>query len=464
MSKNLEVKRKLAQYLLEKTKLDKTRKLDTYTPLSYQERFHRSDKKIRLFVGTNRCGKTTAGVIEAIWMATGRHPYRPVTIPNKGRVIGVDYPNAIAGTLFPKFQEWINPADLLGGEWSQQSFRRNQQGMPHQIHFANGSIIQFMSSDQETTKFESFDTDWIMFDEPPQEDVYIAATRGLVDRGGIHWFVLTPLNCSWLYERLYEPLQNGTRTDGAIFNGNTIENPFVDQEAWREYIHNLPEAEYKARACGQFSHLIGTIFKDFDASIHVVDPTKLDRYKNGWPQSWPVIEAIDPHVTGNKPHCVIWLGVSPEDDIFVIDYLQYNGTIQGLGEAIKEKRKNKHIIQSMCDNSLNTDVDRQNQYNLLCLTGVRPRLLQKKPLVQAGINYISYLLKAKKFFIFNYCVPVIREFKLYMWNETREGEPVKKNDDFIDGIRYALECNHTFTNDIQPISMVNNFEPYGGTH
>ena len=461
MTDKLAAKRKLARLLLEKKEMRAANPLKYYKPLNYQDLFHQASDRIRFFVGANRCGKTTAGVVESIYIAGGTHPHSNIKVPNHGRVLVADFANSINGYLLPKFKEWMPLHYLRGGSWETALFK-NQQGIPNRIEFANGSQIIFMSGDQDVKKFESFDADWIYFDEPPSEEIYFATIRSLVDRNGIHWFCMTPINCAWMYEQIYEPAVSGERKDTFTIHALATENIYLSAEGRDAYFDHMPTDQEQARKYGAFSHLTGSIFKDFILEEHVIDSSVYDAFKGGWPEGWPVIEAIDPHVTGNKPHAVLWLGIDQNDFLHVIDCMSFNGTIQELGEAIKVKRKGKSIIQSMSDSALNQKVDRQNQYNLLCMTGVRPRLAKKKNLVIPGINYISSLLKEKKLFIWDTCQPVIRNFKLYMWNPNREGEPTKKNDDYIDCLRYALECNHTFKQNTEIIKTVDSFESYGG--
>ena len=48
-----------------------------YKPHAKQRVFHSSTKKKKLYIGGNRSGKTTGGVVECIWRASCTHPFRP---------------------------------------------------------------------------------------------------------------------------------------------------------------------------------------------------------------------------------------------------------------------------------------------------------------------------------------------------------------------------------------------------
>src|ERR1044072_3460854 len=79
----------LAQLAISLQKLDQAnevRKLESYleTANCNQLPFHKATHRIRFFFGSNRSGKTTGGAVEAIWRATGTHPFQSCPVPSKG--------------------------------------------------------------------------------------------------------------------------------------------------------------------------------------------------------------------------------------------------------------------------------------------------------------------------------------------------------------------------------------------
>src|SRR4029079_2129673 len=98
--------------------LSKRPNVNGYKPHEKQLQFHASETKNRLFLGGNRSGKTTAGVIEDIWWAMGRHPYRQVPEPPvRIRVVGTDFPNGVEKILLPEFQRWVPLTALKDASW-----------------------------------------------------------------------------------------------------------------------------------------------------------------------------------------------------------------------------------------------------------------------------------------------------------------------------------------------------------
>lgn len=129
-------------------------RLSRYEPHAGQQRFHSSTKKIRLITSGNRWGKSTASVIEAIWIALGIHPYKRIPTPNRGKLYGESFP-VVMETLYPKFREWLPPSALD----ARKPFSFNQMGYLTGVNYVNGSTTKIGSYDQETSKAEG--SDWM---------------------------------------------------------------------------------------------------------------------------------------------------------------------------------------------------------------------------------------------------------------------------------------------------------------
>ncbi len=358
--------------------------------------------------------------------------------------------------------EWI-PKDSI------KQVEKNQQGSPSRITFTNGSTIGLFSYEQETTKFEGKDLDWVAFDEPPPREIYIACTRGLIDRGGFAFFALTPLKEPWIYDELWIPGIKGESKEIAVFLADIRENPHISEEAIARFEETLTEDEKEARLHGRFRHLSGRVYKEFDERDHVIPP--LD-----WPTGWPVIEAIDPAVSGRKAHAVVWVGVTKSGDYIVIDELFDDCNLVELAEKIMEKRKGKHVVASVIDPSINVNdgIYRLNQKEVLERCGVRSSLAAKKDNLLPGVEAIKRLLmkdpatKKPKMYVFSTCTNLIFEFNHYIWDEFKHPEkfspktkPRKKNDDLLDALRYAIMTNITFDYNPKPIKYASSIQTYG---
>ncbi|MFE1915019.1 hypothetical protein, partial [Streptomyces anandii] len=91
--------------------------INSYDPHPKQLAFHSSDKRARLYIGGNRSGKTTGGIVEDIWWLTHRHPYldTPKHRPVAGRIVSVDFANGVNKIIIPQLQQWVPPSQLRGG-------------------------------------------------------------------------------------------------------------------------------------------------------------------------------------------------------------------------------------------------------------------------------------------------------------------------------------------------------------
>lgn len=125
--------------------------LYAYRPHKKQLKFHSSSAHTRLYIGGNRSGKTTGGVVEDCYWLMKRHPYRRLPLPEgpiRGRAVAVDFKYGVAQILLPEFARWLPPSFLKNGSW-EDSFSREFQILT----LRNGSTLEFKSYDQDLEKF-----------------------------------------------------------------------------------------------------------------------------------------------------------------------------------------------------------------------------------------------------------------------------------------------------------------------
>jgi hypothetical protein len=95
-------------------------------------------------------------------------------------------------------------------------------------------------------------------------------------------------------------------------------------------IEQFPEEEREARVDGKFMHLGGTIFKEFDRSVHVVDLTLEELVENIPRGQWRVTFAIDPHPVVNT--AVLFVALLPDGRKVFIDEI-WEGADTGIISA-----------------------------------------------------------------------------------------------------------------------------------
>lgn len=197
-----------------------------YEPLPIQERFHKSNASIRLFIGGNRSGKTYAGVVESIWLAMGEHPYKKIKTPNVGWIVALDFPNYIEPIILPMIHKML-PDYMI---------KRDYTSKERSIELPNGSLMYFKSVESGEEKFQGAAVDWEWVDEEPPEAIDKELSYRRMSTNGIIFYTMTPTNgMSWSYEKIYlegkkfneaDQVKTELRTD--VFEANTYENKYLD--------------------------------------------------------------------------------------------------------------------------------------------------------------------------------------------------------------------------------------------
>ena len=282
------------------TQIAKNPNVFSYHPHEHQIQFHSSEDQLRLFLGGNRSGKTTAGVCEDIFWAMGRNPYRSVPeAPNYIRIIGTDFPNGIDKVALPEIARWVPPSQLKGGAWS--TAYHNQK---RRLDFENGSFIEFMSADQEMDKFAGTSRHLIHFDEEPPEDIYEENKTRLVDTGGSTIITMTPLmGMTWIFDEIYNKRDEHNITVVAV---SMTDNPYLNQNEVANFIQGLSKDARKSRVLGQFVAQGGLIFPEFHPDTHIIEPMLP-------PTSWEWYCSLD-HGLAN-PTAILWHAVSKDNTI-----------------------------------------------------------------------------------------------------------------------------------------------------
>ena len=333
-----------------------------YIPNKHQLKAHKSDARIVLACGANRIGKSTLGSAELAYHLTRKYPswwsqkrrfYRPIKA-----IVVCDAMQKIEKVIEPKIREFL-PADYIS------DVRRITGGYLNRIKCKDGSIVDFLSSEQDQMSFEGADWDFYWGDEPQKQKQFDAIMRGLVDRRGISVLTFTPLIEPWMKEELVDKA-DGVKIDciTAIMHDNMFDiegNPILKKEAIEEYENSLSEDMRETRIYGKFFHLRGTVYTEF-SDIHKIE------FAYQYPD--PVIAVLDPH--DRQPHHVLWAVVDRNDDLFVHSELSVHCTVQELADLIKK-------------------VEKDNGYRM------RRRMIDpnfgRSPLVTTGRNFIQELAK-----------------------------------------------------------------------
>ena len=308
-----------------------------YIPNKKQLEFHKSTARNIMLLGSNRAGKTHALVSDFIMHATGNYmdwypEEKKLYHAPKLLFIALSF-EAIKKYIEPKFNSLL-PSDLIKGTRRASDGHITQYTIKHVT--GNTSQIDFSSQEQDSMAFEGSDYDLAGSDEPLKRYIFIAVSRGLVDRGGRFLFAMTPIIQPWMKEELCDKADgkfcdviHSVMTD----NLEDIEgNPILTKEAIKFFEGLLTEDEKEMRLYGRWFHMSGIVYKEFDQGVHVIDDAVVDK-------SLPVFFVLDPH--DRNPHCGIWAYVDKTDDVVICDELIQGGTPEEYSKAVLSLEKER---------------------------------------------------------------------------------------------------------------------------
>ncbi len=418
-----------------------------------QVAFHKSNARIRLLVAGNRSGKSEAVVMEAIWLSLGTHPHHRIPVPNKGKMYGDTFPIVTLETFGPKFKKWLPKSVLDAGK----PYTKSAQGYIVGVNFANGSKITFGAYQQEAGTAEGGDFDYVIFDEPPPRNVYIANLRGIVDRGGLMCFSMTPLREAWIYDELWLPGINHEKDYIECFNWSSYDNPYIDKTVLDILAAECTPAEREVRIEGLFKKLQGVVVDTYRPEVSDIEAFNLN-------EEFQIYEGLDPHPNGAKPHAALWKALDRNKFRYACMELSFDGGMYDFGIEIAKVRRRlqeggAQLVRSVSDTSVNVD-DKELKINLKdelwrslrdCGEEVMPQMANKKNWLNPGIAKLKDLFRPimqasenglvmPTEYLFRGKVPQYRQNLLhYQWPEVITSvdiKPIPKHDDFVSCSRY----------------------------
>lgn len=412
-----------------------------YRPHEKQVEFHSLPQPRRLFLGGNRSGKTVGGATEAVWWATGKHPYRKTPPPPiRGRIVSVDFLNGVEKIVRPEVARWMPASELKGGSWATAYSRELRT-----LTLENGSTIEFMSYDQDLEKFAGTSRHFVWFDEEPPHDIYVENLLRLLDVGGHMWITMTPVEgMTWIYDDMY--IAARTDPNVAVVEVDMTQNSYLNQGEIESFMSGLTEDERQARMHGKFVQRGGLIYKNFGTENIIPANTEI-------PKDWLWIAGMDHGF--NNPTAWLWCAVGPDGQVII-----HNEHYES-GKLVNYHAERVHTINAehqripdyyVGDPSIrNTDPITGTSVHLEYIENGIPIILGNND-VRAGLNrvasYIEGLNQKPKLFITRNCVNLLAEIQRYRWatyamkrhnfEKNKKEEPHKQNDHACDALRYII--------------------------
>ncbi len=404
--------------------------------------FHRCPKRNRWVFGGNRSGKTECGAVEAVWLATGTHPYKKNRPNVFGWVVSLSM-QVQRDVAQKKVLHYLRPdriADIV-----MQSGRKDSPefGIVDQIIvknvFGGTSVIGFKSCDQGREKFQGSSLDFVWFDEEPPREIYEECRMRLLDREGDLFGTMTPLKgLTFLYEDIYLNRKNDPEVWYEFMEWG--DNPFLSEKEISHLEQTMDETTLQARKYGRFCTREGLVYPEFEESVHVVEPFPV-------PPSWQDTICIDPGL--KNPLSAHWYCVDFDGNVYVVaeHYLAGEGVdyhaevIHAISDRLGWKRDCKGRLSALIDSAAGqrTLSSQRSVTELFYERGILANVNVNKD-VFAGIAQVKSYLNLKNglpnLYIFDCCPNMIREFKGYFWGSGES--PVKRDDHAMDELRYYL--------------------------
>lgn len=291
-----------------------------------QYTFHTSPATTRGLFGSNRSGKTVAGIAEMGIHLTGYYPdwwpkEKRWTGAIKARFFTTDFKKGVGEVLQPKIDEWF-PEGIIAGKEKNNAGIYDKYWIKHES--GKRSSFDIMTYEQQPTLAEGWSGHMAWYDECPPQAHRIATLRGLTDFFGWEMFTATPISEPYLFDEIYMATDSDIQSFTMDIRHNMVRtNPLnglnigLTEHAIRRYERSIKDpGEFDARIHGKFKYLTGRIWKIWDKGVHIYSR---DRWKaldgnslfDGQPpRHWRRVMLIDPH--DEKPHALIWVAVEPE--------------------------------------------------------------------------------------------------------------------------------------------------------
>lgn len=447
-----------------------------YVPHPRQKIFHEIRVKTKAFVGGNRSGKSTATAVDCLIQAIDLDvvpdhlkPYRiwPKGTKFKCRFITPDYGKPFQ-SLVEAIQMWVPPSQLKGGSWETA-----YKDKDHILYFANGSIFDFMTTEQPASKHGGSARHRIVWDEEPPdteegERIYNQARMRIADYHGDMLWGFTPISekLGWVFDEIHEhAVEEGealqervwlNEDEGLLLVQVSIyENPHIDEEGREDAIAGIRGDQRAAVIEGSFTNAKGLVWEAFEPRaedrIHVVPEEWIDKDLVGGLEH---LDSIDP---GQVQTAILFGGVDKHNRVVIYDELALSGraavpeqaaeTIANLREGWGLPEVCKYTIIDPAARS--RDLATGEKIGQAWIDAGVPVIYGKNDL-EAGcmeierrlIHHIDDDDEGKKHFplivISSRCTNLIKQMRKYRKKPKEDGTfgVVKKDDHACDALRY----------------------------
>ena len=432
---------------LEKDK--KYNKLLYFKPYPYQAKLFEMGAKYaeRFFQAGNQIGKSEGGAFEVACHATGLYPKwwkgikyaHPIKILCAGKDATI-----VRNTIQTKLCGPYGSSASFGTGLLPKSCLVEKPSRGHGVtdafdtvfveHFTKGvkdgqSQILFFGYDAGREKFMGDVIDFLWLDEPPPQDVFGEATRGVQTRTGRVLITATPLEVKWIVDYYRDP-----HPDRAVLHAALDDCPVSEEEKNRRLERYLPH-ERDARRKGTL--MIG------EAHVFGIDESEFKIAPVDIPAHWPLAWAIDFGI-GHAFAAVLLAWDRDTNTIYMVRCIKRKGqsALQHVAEMmsicaeapviwphdghVREKGSGIPLAQVYRDLGLN-------------MCPVHATFPTGGYQFEGGIANLHKRLLTKTFKAFNFCTDFFEEYRYY---SRKDGQVVKQDDDVLSAWRIGCMAIH----------------------
>lgn len=416
-----------------------------------QSAFVDSDALVSICLGGNGSGKTAAGALKCARFVLEKQP--PPREDTPFWIISDSYDQSCGVCWFEKLRTLL-PAETV--DWDRITWYRSTRGWPYSVPLrpwtgrpGKNWVLEFKSYEQGRDKMQSASIGGAWFSEQFPPEIFTEVLRGCRDymfAGGV-WAEFTPIDPdkSVAIEEWYDKPPAGY----SFFHTNTDLNTAVSDE-WREaFFAAVSDEMQDVRKIGAFASYEGQIYQVFNPKIHLVDNLEVQ------PGTWHR-RAIDWGSSTEHPFVCVWGARDATGRWFIYDEYWDNSQTRTIDEKVQEITERQRWPADAYHGTTYADPSRPDLMLEFARRGIQ--ISPASNAVLQGIECVRSALKMRPaiagcsgetglYIDRERCPYLAKQLRTYRWlRSTGKGanpraarpEPLKKDDDAVDALRYLL--------------------------
>ena len=447
-----------------KKRLEYAKLLDMYNNAKGRYLYEPNDKEYWYFLhayrtfggisGGNRSGKSCTHAVDIVARAEGWHPLQKNNLEQLSeeaidekvrehcrnllmngrwikspaldmRVVAVDFPNGVEKIVGPEIKKWTTKADV-------KYFGYDNEKKRH-IKYNNGSMIEFMSTDQDLDAHGGSARDYIYVDEECPQEYWTENMMRIISTKGQMRIGATAVNgVTWTENEIWLKGEKGD-PDFYTIEMSTYDNPVNTPEIIDKIKRQCrDEVDVAIRIHGKRTLRGGHVYKMYREEYPwLIDPFEVPKDKGF------LIMAVDTHPA--IPHAVLWIWVDydgyrhplvdEKPNLYEVACLFENGTIPQLSQFIRAEEQNNPYLNGRSHdiciadpsawNESQTDVNKRSLYEQFVDNGIfaikGSKRLTSKVETEGGIYKVGELLTLEE----GYNHPRLMTFRYYPEEKNR---------------------------------------------